>query len=79
MFLVPSVTSVIGMKYLYVDRAKNQFFKNAPISTPGVSNESSFKSGLTNTKSGTPQGPSTGRKSGLNPKNTTYSVTYSKG
>jgi len=27
MFLVTSVTSVIGMKYLYVDRAKNFFSK----------------------------------------------------
>ena len=26
MFLVPSATSVIGIKYLYVDRAQNLFF-----------------------------------------------------
>ena len=44
MFLVSSVTCVIGINYLYVDRAKIFFFKNAPISTPGVSNESSVKS-----------------------------------
>ena len=53
------------------------FFIFHPILAPGVPNESSFKSRLTNPKSQTPQASSKGRKSGLNPKNTAYSVTYS--
>ena len=60
-------------------RAQNFFFFFIfhPILAPGVPNESSFKSRLTNPKSQTPQASSKGRKSGLNPKNTAYSVTYS--
>ena len=53
------------------------FFSFHPILAPGVPNESSFKSRLANPKSQTPQASSKGRKSGLNPKNTAYSVTYS--
>ena len=49
------------------------FFIFHPILAPGVPNESSFKSRLTNPKSQTPQASSKGRKSGLNPKNTAYS------
>ena len=81
-FFVSSVTSVISISMSGSGFLKKFFRKcsRSPILTPVVSNRSSFKSRLTNSKSQRPQGPSTGPNlENFQGFDTTYSVTYSKG